>query len=396
MSLLNLWKTDPEQVREKKLHQLIAFAGEGKLLDGSAAAKEFREFLAAVPSELLDKYASECLDKSFTDSGLALQDITNEIGRRLGFRVEHGRYRGKRGESGADGLWIAPEGNRIVVEVKTTDTYRIDLKVVAGYRRQMIRDGHGEEESSSILFAVGREDTGDLEAQIRGSRHAWDIRVISVTSLLKLLEVKEDLEGPWNESRIRTVLIPREYTRVDEIIDLVFSATEDVKQEQLGSESDEEEDGSAGAKSRPVRFHEACAKRVADHLGVNLVRRSRATFSSPDGDLTVLCAVSKEHGTKESGGYWFAFHPHQKDRLEASDIAYVAFGCGSPERIVLFPLPDFVALLDGFHQTHLEDGRSYWHVRLHHEDGKMHISRKKGIPNMSVSQYVLTAGNSHD
>ena len=66
MSLLNLWKTDPEQVREKKLHQLIAFAGEGKLLDGSAAAKEFREFLAAAPSEFLDKYANECLDKSLS------------------------------------------------------------------------------------------------------------------------------------------------------------------------------------------------------------------------------------------------------------------------------------------------------------------------------------------
>lgn len=396
MSLLNLWKSDPEQVREKKLHQLIAFAGEGRLLDGSAAEREFREFLAAVPSESLEQYANECLDKSFPESGLALQDITNEIGRRLGFRVEYGRYRGKRGESGADGFWVAPEGNRIVVEVKTTDTYRIDLKVVAGYRRQMIRVGHGEEENSSILFVVGREDTGDLEAQIRGSRHAWDIRVISVGSLLKLLEVKEDLEGPWSESRIRMVLIPREYTRVDEIIDLIFSATEDVKQEQLVSETEEEEDESTEPKSRPVRFHEACAKRVATHLGVSLVRRSRATFATPDGDLTVLCAVSKEHGTEDSGGYWFAFHPHQKERLEESNTAYVAFGCGSPEKIVLFPLTDFVSLLGGFHQTHLENGRSYWHVRLHHEEGGMHLLRRKGLSNKNVDQYVIADGNSHN
>ena len=32
---------------------------------------------------------------------------------------------------------------------------------------------------SSMLIVVGGEDTGDLEAQIRGSRYAWDIRLVS-------------------------------------------------------------------------------------------------------------------------------------------------------------------------------------------------------------------------
>lgn len=31
-----------------------------------------------------------------------------------------------------------------------------------------LRDG------SEALIIVGRSDTGDLEAQVRGSRHAWD------------------------------------------------------------------------------------------------------------------------------------------------------------------------------------------------------------------------------
>ncbi len=40
---------------------------------------------------------------------------------------------------------------------------------------------------SSILIVVGRQDTGDLEAQVRGSRHAWEIRLISVDALLQLM-----------------------------------------------------------------------------------------------------------------------------------------------------------------------------------------------------------------
>jgi len=35
-----------------------------------------------------------------------------------------------------------------------------------------------------VLIVVGRQDTGELEAQIRGSRHAWDIRLISAEALL--------------------------------------------------------------------------------------------------------------------------------------------------------------------------------------------------------------------
>jgi hypothetical protein len=73
-----------------------------------------------------------------------------------------------------------------VAEVKTTDTYRIALDSIAGYRQKLLA-AKTFSEPSSILILVGRQDTGELEAQIRGSRHAWDIRLISVDALLKLV-----------------------------------------------------------------------------------------------------------------------------------------------------------------------------------------------------------------
>lgn len=102
MSILSIWKAQPTLLDEKSVKQLISIAGNGWLTDGSATCEEFRALLSEVPAERIVQYADECLKEGFTDSGLALQDIINEVGRRLGFGVTHGRYRGKTGAIGND------------------------------------------------------------------------------------------------------------------------------------------------------------------------------------------------------------------------------------------------------------------------------------------------------
>ncbi len=329
MALLDLWQTSPDQVRDKHVQQLIVFAGAGKLLDGSAASDEFRAFLSHVPSQLLKRYAEECLAAGFADGGLALQDLINEVGARIGAAVTRGRYRGSTSAPAFDGLWKFPGGHSIVVEVKTTDTYRIDLDRIAAYRRSLIEQATISEEESSILLIVGRQDTGDLEAQIRGSRHAWDVRLLSIDSLFALLAVKERVDDPASIQRIHRILIPREFTRLDEIVDIVFSTAEDVKEEELTESTEATEEVTSEQRSTPVDFHEACIERIQRALGKALLKRTRVKFSSPDESTAVVCAVSKEHITAGQPNYWFAFHPHQQDFLDAAAQAYVAFGCGS-------------------------------------------------------------------
>jgi hypothetical protein len=104
MALVDLWVHSQPQLTGKHIQQIIAFAGDGKLRDGNAASTELRQYLSIVPSSILQQYASDCLETSFTDSGLALQEIVNQIGHRLGFSVEHGRYRGIHGAIGFDGI----------------------------------------------------------------------------------------------------------------------------------------------------------------------------------------------------------------------------------------------------------------------------------------------------
>jgi hypothetical protein len=124
MALTDLWKNSREHLSDKRVNQVIAFAGAGKLTDDGDASKEFREFLNHVPSGVLVRYVDDCLKEPFPDSGLALQDVINQVGRRLGFTVSDGKYRGHKGQPGQDGIWRLPDGHAIVLEVKTTDAYR--------------------------------------------------------------------------------------------------------------------------------------------------------------------------------------------------------------------------------------------------------------------------------
>lgn len=387
MALTDLWQTSPDQLRGKHIHQIIAFAGDGRLRDGNAASGEFRSFLTELPSELLATYAQECLTSSFSESGQALQDIVNQVGERLGFEVTFGRYRGTSGHIGFDGLWRSPTGHSIVIEVKTSDVYRLSLETIADYRRALISAQEITETESSVLIVVGRNDTGDLEAQIRGSRYAWDIRLISVDSLVRLVSVKEDLEDPEILQRIHKILVPREFTRLDEIVDVLFSTAEDLKHDsQLVDDVEDEEP--TEKKFTPVAFHRACVERISSHLGIQLVKQSRASFHSPDRRTRLVCAVSRAHERSGQPAYWFSFHPHQQEFLAAADSAYVAFGCSSESQLLLIPFKDFEPWLEGLHITDRGD-RHYWHVPIVYTNGQYTLLRRKGRSSIDLTKYFL-------
>jgi hypothetical protein len=390
MSLIDLWENSKGQVEEKHVQQIIAFAGDGQLKDGKEASIEFREFLSRISSNLLILYANQCLENSFNGSGLALQDIVNEVGARLGFTVVSGRYRGISGQIGYDGLWKFPSDHTVIVEVKTTDAYRIDLDTVSNYRKQLIKEETLTEQNSSVLIIVGRKDTGDLEAQIRGSRHAWDMRLISVDALMSLMKLKEEVEDPKTIQKIHDILIPREFTKLDEIIEIIFSTAEDVKDEE--PPEDDIELKERPRKFTPVSFHQACIERIEGSLNISLIKKSKASFTTSDKSVYLICAVSKEHERGNTIGYWFAFHPHQKDFLSKAKNGYVAFGCGDKSRILLFPAKEFTQLLENMYTTQKGD-RFYWHVHITRNNRDLVLHFKKGNKNINITQnaYCLSS-----
>ncbi|MFC1534770.1 hypothetical protein ACFL7M_15560 [Thermodesulfobacteriota bacterium] len=393
MSLVSLWQSTPDQFINKHVQQIISFAGDGKLKDGNSTSNEFRSFIDLVPSSVLSRYAFDCLESKFEGSGLALQDIVNQAGRRLGFQVHDGRYKGIKGQIGYDGLWEYSDGDQLIIEVKTTDAYRIDLNVIAEYRRSLIKKNDVSEDRSSILIVVGRQDTGDLEAQVRGSRHAWNVRLLSIESLFRLISINEEIEGPEVARKICDLLIPREYTRVDGIIDLVFETTAEVKDEVPDEEVSGEQLSISKPevkkpKFKPVGFHDECLPPIQKKLNIPFIRRSKATYISADKEIALICKVSREHHTSIGTGYWFAFYTHQQDKLNTFKKAYVAFGCGSPDSVLLIPFKDFQQWFDGMNMTKTET-REYWHVQIIIDGDRYLLIQKANIERVDLTKYKI-------
>ena len=331
---------------------------------------------------------ANCLESAFDDSGEVLQDVINEVGRRLGYTVEAGRYRGSKNAIGFDGIWTAEDGHNLVIEVKTTDSYAIRLENIAGYRKRLAESAKLALDKSSVLIVVGREDSGNIEAQIRGSRHAWDIRLISADALLRLMRLKEDLNETSSITQIRQILKPVEYTRLDWLVDLIEVASEDVKADaELAPVSSVAAEESEVQEPRAA-FHEQVIDVVSKSLRVALIRDARTKYRTADSHTRIVCAVSKAYGEPEaSAGYWYALHPHQIEYLEKGQTAYFAFGCGGPSRIALLPLSFVNAHLGKLNKT-VKDDRMYWHVILKFENGKMALVCSEGL-RVDISEHVI-------
>jgi hypothetical protein len=338
MALKDLWNTSRAECEARTIQQIISWAG--SLRDGSTAATDFREYLDLIPASLLSRYCDQCLTSPFQDSGLALQDLINHVGKRLGFDVEFGRYRGTQNSIGFDGIWKFPSGHCAVIEVKTTSAYQLRLETIAKYRLSLIEQTKLLEDRSSILIVVGRDDTTDLEAQIRGSRYAWDMRLISIDALLRLLSVKEDLENPNIVRQIQDILIPREFTKLDDVIEFLFSTASDLRPDVEPEESvvESSSDGPEVEASEVATFQRRSLEKLEKHLNVTLLKQTRSSFSSTDGATVVVCKASREYvKASRITGYWFGFYEFQMDMITSVPNGFAAFQCGNPDKVLLIP-----------------------------------------------------------
>jgi hypothetical protein len=387
MPLLALWKSDPISVNEFTIEQVVAAAGNGELKDGSLCSQELRGFLSQVPTPKLAEYIEHCLSSSFTRGGMVLQDLINELGRRLDYRVENGRYQGTTNAVGFDGIWVSPEAQPIVVEVKTTDAYRISLETIAGYRDKL-RASNRISGGASILIVVGRDDTGELEAQVRGSRHAWDIRLVSAEALLKLVQLKENTEDPETGRKMRSLLTPMEYTRLDQLIDVMFTTATDVEpaiSNELEASGDDDVSYAEGTESRnripetnkttrsgtwEFTDGELLQCKRADiikafglSIGAPLIKKSRALFWNAAHDIRVACSISKRYTKRGSYPYWYAYHPQWDEFIRDGREGYLALGCMDLPFAFLIPRKAISGALPALNTTTTDKG-TYWHIHV--------------------------------
>jgi hypothetical protein len=370
--LVDLWKSSPATVSQFTIEQVVATAGDGSLRDESLSSRELREYLRSVPSDKLFEYIDGCLTGGFNKSGLVLQDLINELGRRLDYQVENGLYQGRSNLVGFDGIWHAPDGHALVLEVKTTDAYRINLDTIAAYRDALINDLRITKKSS-ILVIVGRTDTGDIEAQVRGSKHAWDIRLISADALVNLVKLKESTDEEETVTKIRGLLKPFEYTRLDNIIDVMFTTAKDVEaatEFERGFEVKHEvEDTSRRASGQDHTAPEVLnelRKRIVHafgkQVGSDLIAKSRALYHDVGNVIRVCCAISKRY---PRGTYWYAYHPHWDHFLSEGERGVFILGCVDRDVAYALPRAFMQNVLHDLYTTQMKDtAKMYWHIHL--------------------------------
>jgi hypothetical protein len=405
MPLLEFWQSSPAATAQLNIEQIVAAAGSGDLRDNSDCSHELREYLLQVTSQKLADYIERCLSTHFPKSGNVLQDLVNELGRRLEYKVTNGRYQGTVSSIGHDGIWVSPEGQTIIIEVKTTDAYRISLDTIAGYRGKLLSAGQAAS-PASILIVVGREDTGELEAQVRGSRHAWDMRLISADALIKLVQLKENAEGQETGGKIRSLLIPREYTRLDEMVDVMFTTAKDVEGVVQAAISEEEEAEQAGAAAEKVKGtwqftdskalqtkREEIIAALSRREGLTLLKKSRALYWSADHDKRAACTISKRYSRKGGPHYWYAYHTQWDNFLREGERGYLVLGCMDLDHAFAIPSNVFRPLMESLNITTNEDGSHYWHVQLTESPtGKVSLIVPKQKKNLELAEYALRSG----
>jgi len=398
MPLLSLWKSNPEAVLQFNIEQVVATAGDGKLKDFSVCSQELHTYLTQVPSDRLGEYAEHCLTDSFNKSGLVLQDVVNELGRRLDYQVENGRYQGVVGGIGYDGIWSSPESSDIVVEVKTTDAYRISLDTISAYRNKLTASGKLQG-TASILIIVGRGETGELEAQVRGSRHAWDMRLISVDALVKLVELKEATEAGVTGAKIRSILVPMEFTRLDTLVDVLFTAAKDVEttvesEAPIAAEADElAADSPSSPQFTDQQILADRRSRILASLDrrdeTKLIKRSRALYWDASHTYRVACTISKRYN-KGAAAYWYAYHPDWDVFLQAGETGYLSLGCVDMEVSFVIPLAVIQDHLPELNTTNKADVIQYWHLKIfEHDPGVFTLQLPKAGKQLSLKEFTV-------
>jgi hypothetical protein len=397
MALIDLWQS--EDTRNRKLFQLITFAGNGKLGDGNSTSEEFRALLPEVSVDALARFADECLSEAFEGSGFALQDIINEAGRRLGYHVAPGYYQGRVAAGNQDALWTAPDGWKLVIETKTTATYQIHLGKIAGYRDKLLEQSEVVEDKSSILIIVGREKTDDFEAQIRGSRYAWIVRMISVRALFRLLRI--GLSDSAALQKVHRIFVPQEYTKVDGIIDLVFETAEAARvdlrddgeepfEEQRSEEpSDSDSDSGPGDSARYLTrvgadLKGACIRRAEQKLGVKLTPQSGSFFVDKNSATGVMCAVSSRY---RGDRYWFAFHDRQQRALEGCARHFIVLGCGAADSVLCLEYDWFKQYLGSLNAS--KSTPIYYHIHIDHVGSNWEMRLKGRDKSIDVTAFLL-------
>ena len=141
-----------------------------------------------------------------------------------------------------------------------------------------------------------------------------------------------------------------EYTRLDNLIDVLFTTATDVETAvvETAAANDEVDATIIAAESTSKSGWEFTDFAVLDRkrgqiidaigtkLGTKLIKKSRALFWDANHEKRIACTVSKRYTKRASYPYWYAYHPEWDDFLREGNDAYLVSGAWTFQRRLRF------------------------------------------------------------
>jgi hypothetical protein len=201
--------------------------------------------------------------------------------------------------------------------------------------------------------------------------------VISADSLIKLVQLKENSDDPETGRKIRSLLTPMEFTRLDALVDVMFATVADVEAAII-EPAIEKIDNSASAETRntvvtPSGWEftdsavlDAKRQKAIDALGkaisTKFIKKSRALYWDAAHENRLACSVSKRY-TKGAYPYWYAYHPQWDEFLGEGKKSFFVLGCMDLPHAYAIPLDILRKNLSALNTTTTERS-TYWHIHL--------------------------------
>ena len=196
---------------------------------------------------------------------------------------------------------------------------------------------------------------------------------------------------------MRSILIPMEYTRLDGLIDVIFTTAQDVEtavEPQL--DLDIEDTGVTKEKSKWDFTETGLIDKKRDEIlaevsrihGIKLIRKSRATYWTAGREFRVACTVSKRY-EQPKDPYWFGYDHKWREFITASEVGFLVLGCMDLDFAFVIPSTVMEEKLTDLGTTDNARGM-WWHIVLRQNDnGKYLMVCSKTGKHLDLTPYVV-------
>lgn len=200
-----------------------------ELKDEGEEQKRFKDFIEKDKwtTEQIKSWIEECLENNsgaHDPYNRAYQDLIVSLGNKLGFEIEYGRYAGRSGMINNDGVWRRANGDKIILEVKTSTWPISSVSQLGDYIDALSKN----EPDKNIfgIYVIGKGDIQPLSEQIIGSKYKEKMRLILYGDLLELLSLKDELVPVIGEKlakeKVQNLLLPIESINIGNVIKLIL------------------------------------------------------------------------------------------------------------------------------------------------------------------------------